>query len=303
MVERLTQGKLVWVNMKRPTTEEVRRSMKALGLPPTLMADLTAAVPKNSAVESEGVIKITLDFPVVKRLDIDHTFEVKFLVAKHCLLTVHYEEMEGIDRFRRQYEVSSTLRKKQGHLSGAHLFISLMNSLYESTSSKLDYVESKLSSIEAEIFKNNEKQMVFDISDISKKLIAFRHVVRSHEDVFKEVIPLFEKLYPGHFTHELENLKEQYFILQRRANTQYETLAALRETNAMMLYTKQNEVMKTLTIMAFITFPLTLFSSLFGMNTEATPIIGHSFDFWIIVSIMCLATIGFFTFFKRKDWM
>jgi magnesium transporter len=105
------------------------------------------------------------------------------------------------------------------------------------------------------------------------------------------------------FETDFESIQAQYFALQRKANTQYETLAALRETNAAMLTTKQNEVIKTLTIMAFITFPLTLFSSMFGMNTEATPIIGHKADFWIIVSIMVAVTISFFTFFRRKKWL
>jgi Mg2+ and Co2+ transporter CorA len=55
--------------------------------------------------------------------------------------------------------------------------------------------------------------------------------------------------------------------------------------------------------MAFVTFPLTLFASLFGMNTEMTPIIGHPADFWIIVGIMLSAAITFFAYFKYKRWL
>jgi len=303
MIEHFKQGKITWVNMKNPTADEVRTVMEELNLPPFLISDLTTTVPKNSAVKLDGTIKITLDFPVIKRLDVDQQDEIKFLITKNSLLTVHYEEMEGIDRFKRQFEVATTLRKKQTHLTGAHLFISLVTTLYESTSTQLDYVESRLADIEAQIFKNNEKQMVFDISAISKKIIAFRHILRAHEDVFREARPLFETLYSNTFTIDLQNIQGQYFILQRRVATQFETLTALRETNLAMLGTKQNEVMKILTIMAFVTFPLSLFSSMFGMNTEHTPIVGHVGDFWIIVGIMVVVAIGFFFFFKQKGWM
>jgi Mg2+ and Co2+ transporter CorA len=51
-------------------------------------------------------------------------------------------------------------------------------------------------------------------------------------------------------------------------------------------------VMKNLTIMAFITFPLTLLSSLFGMNTHDTPIIGFKGDFWLILSGITYVVIG-----------
>jgi magnesium transporter len=70
-----------------------------------------------------------------------------------------------------------------------------------------------------------------------------------------------------------------------------------------MLTTRQNEIIKNLTIMAFITFPLTLLSSMFGMNTTSSPILGHPADFWIIVGIMLSGGVGFFTFFKYKRWL
>lgn len=303
MIERFTQGKLVWMNLKNPTTEEVGSAMKELGISPILMTDLTTVVPKNTAIRSDGTIKITLDFPTIKRLEPNKQFEVKFLISKNSLLTVQYEEMEGIDRFKRQFEVTATLKRAQKHHTGGHLFFSLFGNLYESAASKLDYIESKLSDIEAEIFKNNEKHMVFEISMISKKLIAFRHVVHSHDDVFRDLAPLFEHVFGASLNQDLATIQRQYFVLKRRADAQYETLVALRETNTAMLNTKQNEIMKLFTIMAFTTFPLTLFSSMFGMNTEATPIVGHPADFWIIVSIMVTAMIGFFTFFKHKHWM
>lgn len=303
MVERLAQGKVRWFNMKNPTTDEIRKVMKELDLPAILMSDLTTAVPKNSAVMSEATIKITLDFPVIKRIDATHPYEIKFLITKNALLTVQYEEMEGLDRFKKQFEVSSTLRKSQKHITGVHLFVSLMNNLYDAAATKLDYVESKLAEIEDQIFKNNEKQMVLEIANASKKLITFRHILRGHEDIFRELPTLFESHYGIHFVNDLQNLQSQYFSMKRRANTLFETITALRETNTAMLTTRQNEIIKNLTLMAFITFPLTLLSSMFGMNVESAPIIGNEGDFWIIVLIMLGGVAVFFSFFKYKGWV
>ena len=81
------------------------------------------------------------------------------------------------------------------------------------------------------------------------------------------------------------------------------SVAELREINNSLVSTKQNEVMKILTIMAFVTFPLSLLASIFGMNTVYLPIVGHSLDFWIIIGIMAGATICFFAFFKHNRWL
>ncbi len=303
MVERLKQGTLRWFQLRNPSTEEVQTVLKELDISPMLMTDLTTPVPKNSAVSVDGVIKITLDFPVVKRIDVGHPYEVKFIISKNSLITVQYEEMEGIDRFKRQFEVATTLRKNQKRITGVDLFISIISNIYDSASTKLDYVESRLAEIEDEIFKDNEREMVSSISAVSKKLITFRHIIRSHEDIFREMQPFFIAQYGDTYTRDLQNIQGQFFMLQRHTNTLFETLTALRETNTAMLTTRQNEVIKNLTIMAFITFPLTLLSSMFGMNVTSAPIIGNNGDFWIIVGIMVLAVLAFFSFFKYKGWV
>jgi magnesium transporter len=219
------------------------------------------------------------------------------------LVTIQYEEMEALDRFKKEFEVLTTLNKTSKKLTGTNLFFSLMNELYATSASKLDYVESTLSEIESEIFKDNERQMVVEIAKTSKRLISYRHVLRAHEDMFFEIEPLFAELHDEVHQGELASLQKTYSILFHRTNALFETLNAIRAANDAMLNTKQNETIKTLTIMAFITFPLTLFSSMFGMNTEATPIIGHAYDFWIIVIIMTFVTIFLFSFFKYKKWL
>jgi len=303
MVEHFKQGRLRWINLKNPTKEEIKKAVTELGLSPALTADLVAPVRKSIATISDETIKITLDFPVVKKLSVFHAYEVKFLVSKNSLLTVQYDEMQGIDKFKRKFEVAATLNKKKKNMTGVHLFLSLMANLYESVDSKLDYLDSRLLEMETEIFENNEKKMVYEISKASKKLIAFKHTMHSHDKIFRDAQPMFEKLYNSSYKRDIKSIHELYLYLQRRADSMYETLTALRETNAAMLTTKQNEVMKTLTILAFITFPLTLFSSLFGMNTIDTPIVGSGGDFWIILGGMIAAAILFFAYFKGKGWM
>ncbi len=303
MIERFRQGKLIWINMKDPSTEEVQKVMNELDIAPSLMTDLTTFVPKNTVTRAEDTIKVTLDFPVIKRLNSDHQFEVKFLIAKKYLVTVQYEEMEAIDRFKRQFEVATTLRKKQTGLSGAHLFFSLFSNLYDSALSKLDYIETKLADIESDIFKDNEKYMVYEIATVSKQLISFRHTIHGHEEIYKVMVMLFNDIYGDLFEKELHNIQSQYSLLKHKANTQFETMTALRETNSAMLFTKQNEVIKTLTTLAFITFPFALLSSIFGMNTQYTPFVGEPYDFWIVISIMVFIGIVLFIFFRRKGWM
>lgn len=303
MTEHYSHGTIHWVNLKNPTQEDIQAVASEYEIPLIFLSDLLTPVPKNYAVYADGFVKIAMDFPVIKQTNKANHYEVKFFITKKGLITIQYEEMEAMDRFKREFEVAATLNKHAKNATGVHIFFALLGELYTSCTSKLDYVESILSEIESEIFKENERQMVFSIAQSSKKIIAFRHTLLTHSGVYEDARPLFEAHFKKSFEYDFENIDKTYTNLMHRTNALFDTLDALRETNFAMLTAKQNEIMKTLTIMAFITFPLTLFTSMFGMNTMTTPIVGKQGDFWIIVSVMLTATIFFFIFFKYKKWM
>jgi len=145
--------------------------------------------------------------------------------------------------------------------------------------------------------------MVFEISNVSRRIITFKHVLATHKHVLEELTECVGSTFTKAHQPGVAELMDQYTFLTSRLRSVHETLTDLRDTNYALLTTKQNEIMKTFTILAFITFPLTLFTSTFGMNTVSTPILGHPNDFWIILSIMLVVSIGFFVFFRYKKWI
>lgn len=303
MIERFNGGKLTWIDMVNPTSDEIREVMEEANLPPELVSDLSAPIPRSSAVAVGNVVKVTLDYPIVKRTDINHPHEIKLLATKTHLVSVHFEDIEAIHRFQKEFELLSILKNTKSKASGGHLLNAIMMFLYNSLNAKLDYLETKLVDVENEIFKGREKEMVFEISNISRRIISFKHVLATHAQVLDDLMELIETAFTKEHKTGVLEIHEQYLFLSSRVGTINETMDELRETNMALLTTKQNETMKILTILAFITFPLTLFTSMFGMNTSTTPIIGQPGDFWIIVGVMAVVSIGFFGYFKYKDWI
>lgn len=303
MIERFNGGKLTWIDMVNPTSDEIREVMEEANLPPELVSDLSAPIPRSSAVAVGNVVKVTLDYPIVKRTDINHPHEIKLLATKTHLVSVHFEDIEAIHRFQKEFELLSILKNTKSKASGGHLLNAIMMFLYNSLNAKLDYLETKLVDVENEIFKGREKEMVFEISNISRRIISFKHVLATHAQVLDDLMELIETAFTKEHKTGVLEIHEQYLFLSSRVGTINETMDELRETNMALLTTKQNETMKILPILAFITFPLTLFTSMFGMNTSTTPIIGQPGDFWIIVGVMAVVSIGFFGYFKYKDWI
>ncbi len=302
MIERYKYKNLTWIDVVTPTPEEVREVAAEAKIPPEFTHDLTTMIPHSKTYYKKGALKITLDFPIVRRTDIDHPHEVKFIATRTHLVTVRFEDIEAVHRFSKEFEVRCMLQSGKTSTT-PRLFLSLLDFMYDALYLKLDFLEAKLKDVEQGIFSEREREMVTEISHVSRRLIAFRQTLGSHENALKRLHEGITAAFGKKYAPNAEYLEHHYRNLTRRVHALISTLEDLRDTNMGLLTTKQNEVMKIFTILAFITFPLTLFTSLFGMNTVTTPIVGQEGDFWFIVGIMMFVSIFFFVYFKYKRWI
>jgi magnesium transporter len=302
MITRYHYKQITWIDVVKPTPEEVREIVMEASIPGEFTNDLGVTVPHSESFAKRGHLKLTLDFPVVHRTDMKEPHEVKFIVSKSHLVTFHYEEMEAIHRFGKEFEVRCLL-KNGVTTTTPRLFITMLNYLYDATYLKLDHLESRLHEVEEGIFGARERQMVFEISDLTRRLISFRQVLGGHDNAFDSLTNDITVAFGQKFATHVTELKQRHEHLSRRLRALTSAVEDMRNTNMALLSTKENEIMKLLTILAFVTYPLTLFTSTFGMNTDATPIVGGPHDFWIIITIMVVVSIGFFVFFRYKGWL
>lgn len=302
MIIRNCQNNITWLDVISPTQNEIHELIDECSIPREYASDLTTMTPKTEVFSQKNFLKITLDFPIVKRTDINHPHEVKFIVTKTHFITIRFEDFEAIHRFGKEYEVLSLSKGKQKALPET-LFITLLTYLYEAMYVKLDYLESRLKDIEEEIFNQHEEAMVFELSNVSRRLIAFKQTIDAHDDALLKLELAVKTAFVKDHKSSIEAIVHQYKVIEHRLVALTSTFNDLRQTNDSLLKTKQNSIMKILTIISFITFPLMLFSSMFGMNTENTPIIGNPIDFWIIVMIMIGVSLVLLFFFKYKRWI
>lgn len=93
MIDRYLHKDVTWMDVVHPTSDEIRQIFKECKLPANFADDLTSMTPRSEAKSSKGAIKITLDFPIVKRTDITHPHEVKFIATKKHLITIRFEDI------------------------------------------------------------------------------------------------------------------------------------------------------------------------------------------------------------------
>lgn len=304
MLTRYEQGSLTWIDLISPTQAEVRQLMQEFGLHPLVAQELLVPSIKSKGDRYDDHLYLVLNFPALhggreRRAD----QEIDFIIGKRFFITARYENINPLHSFSRAFEAETLLGRTRRELSGTHLFASMMKSLYHGLILECDVMQERLMEIEERIFSGDERSMVARISHVGRSMHNFKQTLSPHREILQSLELPGEKMFGREFVYYLHSVMGEEARVGRTLEHLRESLFELRETNNSLLSTKQNEIMKTLTIMAFVTFPLTLVSSIFGMNTTWLPIVGMPGDFWIILSIMFVMAVGFFMYFKRKGWL
>jgi len=183
------------------------------------------------------------------------------------------------------------------------VFYYMLSELYSTLTDELAHISARLDTAEERVFQGYEREMVEELSYISRDLLNYTQALNNHSVILESIEAPGVALFGYEYARTLRSVRGEYERLAAAITNNSASLIELRETNNSLLTTKQNEIMKVFTIMAFVTFPLTLFSSIFGMNTIATPLIGHKWDFWIILAVMAAVALVFFAYFKYKKWL
>ncbi|OIO32751.1 MAG: hypothetical protein CO061_02630 [Candidatus Yonathbacteria bacterium CG_4_9_14_0_2_um_filter_47_74] len=304
MISRYTHKNLTWVDIESPDKEEVRGIMEEYHVHPIVADELLSPTLRPKVDIYENCIYLILHFPtVIHKHNGKSEQEVDFVIGKNFIITTHYDLVDPLHDFSKVFEVNSILDKSNISEHAGYLFFYLMRELYKNLIEELDTVSNMLDDIERQIFNGNEIKMVKVISGAARNLLNFKQAIRHHKEVLESFELAGEKFFGSEFSYYLRAITGEYYKINNMLDGHKETLAELRDTNDSLLTTKTNEIMKNLTILAFVTFPLSLLAAIFGMKTEHTPLVGGSFDFWIIIGVMVAATFAMLSFFKHKKWI
>ncbi len=304
MITTIKHNNISWVNIESPTSKEVMEIADEFHIHPLVAEELTSPTVRSKVDIYQDCLYLILHFPIydpVSQTSVSQ--EVDFVIGKNFLVTSEYLCFEPLKEFINDAQKQEDLKNKYFGEHPGFLVFHILKELYEFSLRQSDHIHVKISRIEEHIFKGEEKEMVKKISLIKRDILDFRRAIYPHDTVLKSFEEHGKEFFGKNFVPYLSAINGELAKVRNITESNKETIEALQETNESLLSNRTNEIMKNLTIMAFITFPLALFSNIFSMNTLFTPIVGHKFDFWIIVGIMVTAVISMLVLFEKKKWL
>ncbi|MFT5179474.1 MAG: magnesium transporter [Candidatus Paceibacteria bacterium] len=297
-----------WIDLENPTQDEARTLVEKYNVDPLIADELLAPSARSRVDSYSDFIYLILHFPSgePKASSMEETrnvHEVDFIIGKNVIITTRYKAVDELHEFSKVFEVNSILDRSDMGDHAGFVFFYMIQHFYGILNSRIENTRDLLNEIEERIFKGDEKEMVYELAKINWLLLTYKEALSLHKDVLESFEKVASQFFETSFSHHLKSIVGEYYRVQGTLYSAKEYLNELRTTNDTLLATKQNEIMKTLTVTTFVVLPLSLIAGIFGMNTESMPFIGNPDDFLIVLSIMLSLAILMFAFFRYKKWL
>ena len=299
-------GSFEWTDIMHPGQAEIEQ-LRKYNFHPLDLRDCLIPVRRNKIDTYPTYTFLVTLWPAFDRTTREIVAgEVDVFIGKNFLITLHHEKIPVLQDIFQLYQTSAELRGKFVGETPERLLYELLNRHYSYVFPMVDHLITDCDAIEKAIFSGDEKKMVSEILIIRRNIIDCRKVMQAHKNVLKRAITsfkenhnfkmkktdvYFESLigYTKEIWDQLDNLKER--------------IEALQETNESQISFKLSDIMRILTIISVITFPVTLTAAIFGMNILNIPLGNNPYGFWIILAMMLAIVASMLGVFKKKGWL
>lgn len=298
---------LVWIDMQSPTDDEIGSLVKRYALHPLIGEELKSSVSLPKIHIDREYALIILSLPVRVRKDGSYAVEnreIDFVIGRNFLVTCHLQGLDQLEYFSRIFETNAILNKDSKIEHTSHLFYYMVKRLYAGMLNDLTNIRDALIQAEDRIFAGEERKMVEVLSDLSRELIDFREAVRIHRDIWEELVGFDgDSLFPADFSPYKRDIRDEFMRINELISNCRELVRDLKETNDSLLNARQNEIIKTLTIINFVFIPATFISALFTIPARAVPLIEGPQGWNILLALMVVITLLIMIVVKKKKWL
>jgi len=307
MITEHKYSELTWVNIEDPTRDEIDKIAEEYRVHPLVAEELMQPTIRPRVDTYDNFLYLILHFPrktynpegegqVIQETEVD------FIVGKDFIITVHYDPMDSLHDFEKKFETSVMLKKARLGEHAGILFFYMMRIMYKNLQEDLDVFGGELKKIESEIFSNRSRDRVHKLANIRRHFLDFKQTIRFHGDILRSFNEEGKNFFGVDFSHYLSAITSEYWKVFNALEGHRETLGELRETHHLLLTTRTNKIMKTISMLAFVAVPITMIAQIIGAGILDV-FIHDGNIFTVFLSATIILTIGMFAFFKVKKWL
>jgi Mg2+ and Co2+ transporter CorA len=305
MISRHTYHGGTWVDLEQPTDEEIDGIVSEFSIGKRIQQEILSPSPTALVVPDESAALLILHFPSHGTEDGETASqEVDFIAGKNFIVTVRYEVVAPLYHLQKLLATQELVSGRKAIATDIMLEV-LFAHLFTSVRDHTNHTAARLESVEREMFSGHENATVRAISNVNREFLHIEAALANQEEPLERFFKILiaRDFFGAAFAERADHILAERTQLARLIKTHRAVAAEMRETNTAILSARQNEIMKTLTVITFSVLPLELIALVFGMHMQGTPFEEDPNAFWIILSSMFIVAAAMTIVFAKKRWI
>ena len=301
---KLTFGRTTWIDIVQPSAADIKVLANAYAyIHPLNLEDLLSPIERPKLDVSDDYLLVVLHFPVwdaQRRLT--RPREVDIILGRGYIITIHDGSLKPLQTLWQTCEQNALFREELLGGGASHTLYVIIDRMVDYILPILRKVDANIRQIEEDIFVEDAREVIRDITLARRDIIALRRIIRQQVPVVEQLErnehPILHEDLEEYFGDILDHLYRARDIIDEHS----EVMSGLAETADTLASHRINEVMRILTVISVIMLPLTLISSVYGMNVSL-PFDRNPNAFIIILGIMVVMLVGMLIYFRRRNWL
>src|SRR3990172_6892548 len=272
--------KPIWVDVSGPQKPDLERLKQAFPLHQLTLEDVSKTGNRVKLEHFDEYAYIIL-YGIRQGKKEPETFQLNFILGKGFLITVHSEAIESFESLKKDRKKMKSMLSKGPDLLMHHLIDMEIDSYFP----MLESIEDQIDSLEEEVYESTDHKPLGRLFRLKRQLLTIRRKAGPQKDVMMILSHNSSPFISERATAYYRDVYDHIIRINESIDDYREILSNTLEVHLSMVSNRMNEVMKALTVVATIMLPLTLVTSIYGMNLNI-PESHFDFTYYIVLSVM-----------------
>ena len=294
---------VTWVNVVGPTLAEMEHLKATYGFHPLALDDCLSRVQLPKVDEYEGCLFLVLHFPLFDReTRLTLHSQVGIFVSGTYVVTVHNGDLRPLTKLFSDCVQSEEVRQEVMQYGSGYLLYKILDGLVDYCFPVLNKIIERVDDLEVRVFDLGAKEIVRELSVTKRDVLSYRRMVHPQIDVLERLEAKeypYLKVDPDVYFGDLADHMRRIWV---ELEDLKEVMESLYDTHLSLATHRTTEVIRLLTIFAAIILPVSVVSSLYGMNV-GLPLDDKSYTFGVVLGVMVAIAGGMLFFFRSRRWV
>ncbi|MDP9371469.1 MAG: magnesium transporter CorA family protein [Chloroflexota bacterium] len=301
---------LRWINIERPGPAAIEFLRANFSFHELNLEDVLDRLQRPKLDEEDDYLYLAVQFPVhSKQTRVTSAAEVDIFIGRDYIITAHDARIKPLGRLFDEVEREPEERERFFGQGAERLLYYILDRLIDYCVPITRRISQKIEEIDEMLFEPNTQRTIEEIATVRRDIIATRRIIKPQV----QIMTVLERRVRAFFRHGDEEEIEAYFgdlvdgigKIADILDDAKEVVDSLSATTDSLTTHRLNQVIKTLTILSVIMLPLTLISSIYGMNVnlpyDEQP--GAPVTFVGLLVLMALIAAVMILFFRWRRWL